>query len=307
METNTFFSANEIGITITSASMQYVTLGTVPEFHLSSDNNKGCGNAYDEALSVKNYFTTAAPAPQFIGILLGFSFALLVLQLLWLAVYYSIPLWLSQKNIFTFGISIIELVIIGFIYSNNNELFRLEKLTQTLKQCLEEQVPALKQWDFGIESPQAFQMLLFVNTAYLGLYISALLYDHFCLQPYKRQQVLLPLGPALQWQSLLLLLYAGVLVLQSEYLICNLMFTVVENVLEALYVYQLSFYFKIHLVVVVAGILCIIWLFILECRIKNQESDPKTNKCSEKVDYFNYVVNKQKNTEEAVRQLQETP
>jgi hypothetical protein len=53
-------------------------------------------------------------------------------------------------------------------------------------------VPALKEWDFGMENPQAFQMLLFVNTAYLGMHVSALLYNYFCMQPYRKHQVLLP-------------------------------------------------------------------------------------------------------------------
>lgn len=51
----------------------------------------------------------------------------------------------------------------------------------------------MKEWDIGMQSPQAFQMLLFINTAYLGLHISALLFNHFCMQAYRRQQVVLPL------------------------------------------------------------------------------------------------------------------
>jgi hypothetical protein len=45
---------------------------------------------------------------------------------------------------------------------------------------------------------------------------------------------------------------------------------------------------------------------VLEYKIKAKEVEPPTRNCSEKVEYFNYVVNKQKNTEEALRQLQES-
>lgn len=57
---------------------------------------------------------------------------------------------------------------------------------------------------------------------------------------------------------------------------------------------------------IVLGILAIIWLFFLEWKIKGREVEPPTRHCSEKVDYFNYVVTKQKNTEDALRQLQES-
>jgi hypothetical protein len=52
------------------------------------------------------------------------------------------------------------------------------------------------------------------------------------------------------------------------------MFTVVENVLEALYVYQISAYYKVHLAVLLLGILAILWLFLQECRIKTRDSSP---------------------------------
>jgi hypothetical protein len=84
------------------------------------------------------------------------------------------------------------------------------------------------------------------------------------------------------------------------------MFAFIESLLEALYVYQTSFYFTLHLLLVIAGILLILYLFLLEFRIRARDAEPVQSKCSEKVDYFNYVVNKQKNTEEAVLKLQES-
>lgn len=85
---------------------------------------------------MKKYFTAAAPAPEFSGVLTGFSFVLLIANLLWLLGYYNIPQWVGTMNIITLGIAIIEQVIVGFIYSNNVELFQLEKVTQTLRGCL---------------------------------------------------------------------------------------------------------------------------------------------------------------------------
>lgn len=84
------------------------------------------------------------------------------------------------------------------------------------------------------------------------------------------------------------------------------MLSILENMLEALYVYQVSPYYKLHLVVVVLGILGILWLFLQEFRIRARDSHPVETKCSERVDYFNYVISKQKNTEEAVLKLQQS-
>ena len=46
--------------------------------------------------------------------------------------------------------------------------------------------------------------------------------------------------------------------------------------------------------------LLIFYLIILEYRIKDKETNPKSTNCSEKVEYFNYVINKQKHTDDAV-------
>jgi hypothetical protein len=89
-------------------------------------------------------------------------------------------------------LSIIELVVIGFIYSGNLELFKIEKLSQTMSKCMEQSIPALREWNFGIDSPQVFQMVLFVNTAFLGTYLSALFFDYFVFDEYKRVAVHLP-------------------------------------------------------------------------------------------------------------------
>jgi hypothetical protein len=51
---------------------------------------------------------------------------------------------------------------------------------------LKQQVPAIKEWHFGIDSPQVFQMVMFLNTAFLGLYLIALLVDRFGFEDYKR-------------------------------------------------------------------------------------------------------------------------
>ena len=56
----------------------------------------------------------------------------------------------------------------------------------------------------------------------------------------------------------------------------------------------------------VAIILAIIWLFYYEMKIKGMENQPANNKCSAKMDYFEYVTTKQKTTEEAVKKLQES-
>jgi hypothetical protein len=58
------------------------------------------------------------------------------------------------------------------------------------------------------------------------------------------------------------------------------MLSILENMLEALYVYQISPYYKLHLVVVILGILGILWLFMQEFRIKARDSRPVETKCS---------------------------
>lgn len=53
-------------------------------------------------------------------------------------------------------------------------------------------------------------------------------------------------------------------------------------------------------------IFAIVWLFYYEMKIKRMENEPANNKCSGKMDYFEYVTTKQKTTDEAVKKLQES-
>jgi uncharacterized sodium:solute symporter family permease YidK len=81
------------------------------------------------------------------------------------------------------------------------------------------------------------------------------------------------------------------------------MFTFIENFIEALYLYQQSYYFILHLVLLFGIAVLIIYLLIEERNIIKREQDPPISKCAEKVDYFNYATTKAKNTQDALRKL----
>jgi hypothetical protein len=127
---------------------------------------------------VKNYLNNSPAAPQFSQSLLIISFILLILEVIWLAFYYCFPGGSNWKNMLAMMFSIIELVVIGFIYNGNSELFKIEQISKIMTKCLSQSVPAFKEWDFGLESPEVFQMVLFANTVFLGLYLSSLLFDY---------------------------------------------------------------------------------------------------------------------------------
>jgi len=91
-----------------------------------------------------------------------------------------------EKNLVMVMLSVIEVVVIGFIYSENLTLFQIENMSDTLSKCLKQSLPALKSWHFGIDSPQVFQMVLFVNTIFLGLYLLALLLHRFVFEDYLK-------------------------------------------------------------------------------------------------------------------------
>jgi hypothetical protein len=84
-------------------------------------------------------------------------------------------------------IAIIEAVIIGFIYAQNQELFYLEKISSTLALCLKQSVPAVSSWNFGISSPQSFKMVIFINTVFLGLFITVYLINLYCFKEVRRR------------------------------------------------------------------------------------------------------------------------
>ena len=78
--------------------------------------------------------------------------------------------------------AIIELVIITFIYFQNQELFYVQKLAETLTKCMKQSLPAMSHWYFGIESPQVFKVVIFVNTVFLGLFIAVYLLNTYCFK-----------------------------------------------------------------------------------------------------------------------------
>jgi hypothetical protein len=49
----------------------------------------------------------------------------------------------------------------------------------------------MNHWHFGIESPQAFKMVIFINAIFLGLFLSVYLLNQYCFRELRRRQ----LGP----------------------------------------------------------------------------------------------------------------
>jgi hypothetical protein len=133
--------------------------------------------------------------PLFTQSLLIISFILLVVELIWLLAYYCFDGMAFEKNLIMVMLAVIEVVVIGFIYSDNLTLFEVEKMSDTLAKCLKQELPALKSWHFGIDSPQVFQMVLFVNTIFLALYLLALLLSRFVFMQYLKLEIKLPKKP----------------------------------------------------------------------------------------------------------------
>jgi hypothetical protein len=85
------------------------------------------------------------------------------------------------------------------------------------------------------------------------------------------------------------------------------MLAIIEHIIEALYAYQTSLYYKLHFVLIIFVALTIIWLLIRERKIKSKDENPTDIKCSAKVDYFTHITNKQKETDEALSKLVSSP
>jgi hypothetical protein len=120
--------------------------------------------------------------PHFTQSLLIVAFILLIAQLIWLITYYCLQGFQNEKSVFVVLISIIEVVIMGFIYAQNAELFYIESISATLAKCLKQSLPAVNAWDFGIASPQSFKMVIFINAIFLGLFLTVYLIDNYCFR-----------------------------------------------------------------------------------------------------------------------------
>lgn len=129
MDTNAFFSNNNIHITVTETRLRSITLGSVEELRLSTDPKEGCSNSAIRSEDIQPFLHRSPVSPQFTQSLLIIAFILLVAEICWLIAYYCFDGYRNEKNVFVVLISIIELVIISFIYSQNKELFYIEELT----------------------------------------------------------------------------------------------------------------------------------------------------------------------------------
>lgn len=75
--------------------------------------------------SVETYLEKSPVAPQFTQSLLIIAFILLVLELIWLICFYCLPGRITEKNILAVMLSIIEFGVIGVMYNQNTELFKI--------------------------------------------------------------------------------------------------------------------------------------------------------------------------------------
>ena len=71
-----------------------------------------------------------------------------------------------------------------------------------------------------------------------------------------------------------------------------------------LFVYQQSFYYRLHFFALIVFAVSIVYVIYSEFRLKRLQDEEPSSKCSEKMAYFDYVTNKQKTTTEAVAKLQ---
>lgn len=82
------------------------------------------------------------------------------------------------------------------------------------------------------------------------------------------------------------------------------MIRVIEDLLETLYSYQQSIYYRVHLIaIVVVGIL-LANVIVKEWKMRKEQEERPISKCSSKVPYFEYVTNRQKTTQEALNKLE---
>ena len=88
--------------------------------------------------------------------------------------------------------------------------------------------------------------------------------------------------------------------LQVKYLMIKL----IENVLETLYTYQQSVYYRIHLIAIFVVGIVLANIIFREWKMKKQEDERPVSKCSSKIPYFDYVTTTQKNTQEALSKLE---
>ena len=177
-------------MTVNLPRLGTIYLGTVKEFILSNSTQSGCSNSFNRLAKIQPFLRKKPVSPQFTSSLLIIAFILLIAQVIWLIAYYCFEGFVNEKNVFVVLIAIIEVVIIGFIYSQNQELFYLEKLSSTLGKCLKQSLPAVNAWNFGIQSPQSFKMIIFVNAIFLGLFITIYLIDHYCFKTLIRRDQL---------------------------------------------------------------------------------------------------------------------
>jgi len=83
-------------------------------------------------------------------------------------------------------LAIIEIVVIWFLTSQNKMLFKVGTLADLLSSCMSVPYASLKTWHFGFDNLQGFHSVLFVNTVFILIYLSALGFDRCVFEPYQR-------------------------------------------------------------------------------------------------------------------------
>ncbi len=80
-------------------------------------------------------------------------------------------------------LAIIELIVISYIYNENKTLFQTEKIVHEISNCIEKDITAANNWNFGIQSSSSFVMVQFISAIFLLFYFLALVIDKCIFGP----------------------------------------------------------------------------------------------------------------------------
>jgi hypothetical protein len=86
--------------------------------------------------------------------------------------------------------SIIEIVVITYIYNQNSQLFKTETMVKEISKCIEKDIVAAANWNFGIQSSNAFIMVQFVSVVFLAVFAISYALDKLIFQKYHEREVL---------------------------------------------------------------------------------------------------------------------
>lgn len=85
--------------------------------------------------------------------------------------------------------SIIELIVVAFTYSQNRKLFETEHVVREISECFENpEIRDMAQWNFGISSASPFLIIIYLCTAFLALQFLCNFLDRCMYEPFYQSQ-----------------------------------------------------------------------------------------------------------------------